>query len=101
VKKKYRIKYLPVAQRDLVGIIEYIKTDSPESANKFLNRFDKAVVKLEDFPSIGQIPKDNRLHRLKYRILVIDSYLVFYVVKDSIVEIRRILHGKRRYSFLL
>lgn len=50
---------------------------------------------------MGQIPKDNRLQSLKYRILVIDSYLVFYVVKDTIVEIRRILHGKRRYSFLL
>jgi hypothetical protein len=25
---------------------------------------------------------------------------VFYAVKGNIVEIRRILHGKRRYSFL-
>ena len=101
MKKKYRVKYLPVAQRDLAGIIEYIKTDSPASANKFLDRFDKAVVKLEGFPLMGTIPKDPRLQRLKYRILVIDSYLIFYVVKDSVVEIRRILHGKRRYSFLL
>ncbi|MBI4682920.1 MAG: type II toxin-antitoxin system RelE/ParE family toxin [Nitrospirae bacterium] len=101
MKKKYKIKYLPVAQRDLVEIIEYIKTDSPLSAYKFFDRFDKSVVKLEDFPFMGQIPKDNRLHRLKYRIFVIDSYLIFYVVKDAIVEIRRILHGKRRYSFLL
>ncbi len=101
MKKKYSIKYLPVAQRDLGGIIEYIKIDSPVSAHKFLDKFDKSVVKLEDFPFMGQIPKDNRLQRLKYRILVIDSYLVFYVVKDTIVEIRRILHGKRRYSFLL
>ncbi|MBI5664280.1 MAG: type II toxin-antitoxin system RelE/ParE family toxin [Nitrospirae bacterium] len=101
MKKKYSIRYLPIAQRDLVGIIDYIKTDSPASAYKFLDRFDKAVVKLEDFPFMGQSPKDIRLQRLKYRILVIDSYLVFYVVKDTIVEIRRILHGKRRYSFLL
>ena len=101
MKKKYRIRYLPIAQRDLVEVIEYIKTDSPLSADKFLDRFDKAVVKLEKFPFMGQIPKDNRLQRLKYRILVIDSYLVFYVVKDAVVEIRRILHGKRKYSFLL
>ncbi len=101
MKKKYRIKYLPVAQRDLIEIIEYIKIDNPGSAIKFLNRLDKSVVKLEDFPFIGQVPKDRRLQGLNYRILLVDSYLVFYVVKDSIVEIRRIIHGKRRYSFLL
>jgi toxin ParE1/3/4 len=101
VKKKYRIKYLPVAQRDLIKIIEYIKIDSPDSAVNFVERFDRAVVKLENFPFMGTVPKDNRLQSLGYRILVIDNYLVFYVVKGSIVEIRRILHGKRRYSFLL
>ncbi|WP_420889704.1 type II toxin-antitoxin system RelE/ParE family toxin [Halanaerobium congolense] len=36
-------------------------------------------------------------------MLVIGSYLVFYVVFENkkIVEIRRILHGKRKYNFLL
>ncbi|MBI4699353.1 MAG: type II toxin-antitoxin system RelE/ParE family toxin [Nitrospirae bacterium] len=101
MKKKYRIKYLPSAQRDLVEITEYIKIDSPVSASKFLDRFDRSVVKLVNFPLMGQIPKDNRLMGMKYRVLVIDNYLVFYVVKDTIVEVRRILHGKRRYSFLL
>ena len=101
MRKKYRIKYLPVAQRDLFKIIEYIKIDSPDFALSFLNRFDKAVVKLENFTLMGTSPKDNRLQSLGYRILVIDNYLVFYVVKNSIVEIRRILHGKRMYSFLL
>ena len=101
MNKKYRIKYLPVAQRDLIEIIEYIKIDSPDSALKLLDRFARSLVKLENFPFMGQSPKDNRLRSLGYRILVIENYLVFYVVHDAIVEIRRILHGKRRYSFLL
>lgn len=101
MKKKCKIKYLPVAQRDLIEIIEYIKIDSPGSAIKLLDRLDKSLVKLEDFPFMGQAPKDNRLRGLNYRILVVDSYLVFYVVKGNIVEIRRIIHGKRKYSFLL
>jgi addiction module RelE/StbE family toxin len=101
VRKKYRIKYLPVAQKDLFEIIEYIKIDNPDSALSFLNRFDKAVVKPENFPLTGKPPKDNRLQSLDYRILVIDNYLIFYIVKNSIVEIRRIIRGKRMYSFLL
>jgi hypothetical protein len=35
-----------------------------------------------------------------YRMLVVDKYLVFYVVK-KIIQIRRVIHGARRYSFLL
>lgn len=101
MKKKCKIKYLPVAQRDLIAIVEYIKTDSPGSAIKFLDRLDKSVAKLEEFPFIGQTPRDNRLRSLNYRILVVDSYLVFYVVKSGIVEVRRIIHGKRKYAFLL
>jgi len=33
--------------------------------------------------------------------LVIGNYLVFYVIKGKTVEIRRILHGQRRYDFLI
>ena len=101
MKKKCKIKYLPVAQRDLIAIVEYIKIDSPGSAIKFLDGLDKSVAKLAEFPFMGQTPRDNRLRSLNYRILVVDRYLVFYVVKGSIVEIRRIIHGKRKYSFLL
>ena len=50
---------------------------------------------------MGVIPNDLRLKSLNYRMLIIDNYLVFYVVKDCIVEIRRILHGRRKYAFLL
>jgi hypothetical protein len=31
----------------------------------------------------------------------VGEYVVFYVVLGDVVEIRRIIHGKRRYSFLI
>lgn len=101
MNKKYRIEYLSIAERDLTEIIEYIKLDSPQSAIDLLDDIDKTISNLEYFPYIGKLPKDSRLQYLNYRILVVNSYLVFYVVTDDIVEIRRILHGKRKYEFLL
>lgn len=101
MSKKYSIEYLPVAERDLTEIIEYVQLDSPESALNLLDEIDSTILKLEDFPFIGKIPKDSRLQLLNYIILIVSSYLVFYIVKDDIVEIRRILHGKRKYDFLL
>jgi addiction module RelE/StbE family toxin len=101
MNKKYRIEYLAIAAQDLTDIIEYITLDNPQSALKLLDEIDESISKLEDFPYMGIKPRDTRLQRLKYRILVVSSYLIFYVVKDDYVEIRRILHGKRKYQFLL
>lgn len=101
MNKKYRIEYLPIAQKDLEEILDYIQTDNPGVALKLLDQIDKAVSQLADFPLMGIVPKDFRLQYLNYRMLVVESYLVFYVVKDDTVEIQRILHGKRKYSFLI
>lgn len=101
MRKKYEINYLPIAVSDLEEIIEYIKIDNPDAALNMLNTIDEAISKLKDFSEIGVIPKDKRLKRLGYRIKVCKNYLVFYVIKENIIEIRRILHGKRNYEFLL
>ena len=97
----FKIEYLPVAQKDLIEILEYIQRDNPPAALALLNKIDESIAKLGDFPLMGAMPKDIRLKSLGYRMLVIGNYLVFYVLMDDIVEIRRIMHGKRRYEFLV
>ena len=89
--KPYDIRYLRTAERDLIDIFEYIKKDNSAAA------FSQLALT----PLLGAIPKDERLKRLGYRMLIVDKYLVFYVVKNKAVQIRRIIHGARRYSFLL
>ena len=101
MKKKHRIRYLPIAQQDLIEIFDYIREDNPTAATNFIDKIDKSISKLELFPKLGVVPKDYRLEFLGYRMLVIDSYLVFYVIIENIIVIRRIIHGRRRYSFLL
>jgi addiction module RelE/StbE family toxin len=100
MEKKYKIEYLPSSAKDLTEIVDYIKIDSPQSALNFLDKIDESISHLEQFPFIGVIPNDIRLQSLGYRILLIDNYLVFYVVFDDIVEIRRIISGKRKYEFV-
>jgi len=99
---KFSIEYLPTAEKDLIDIFEYILSDNPSAATSFLDHVDQSILKLEDFPYMGVVPKDTRLKYLSYRILLVENYLVFYVVHEvqELVEIRRVLHGKRRYNFL-
>ena len=98
---KYKIVYLPAAERDLSEIFEYISRDSPSAALSLLDKIDEDVSRLAEFPQLGKTPQDNRLQKLGYKMLIINNYLVFYVLKQKTVEIRRILHGKRKYEFLL
>ncbi len=97
----FAIRYLRTAQRDLIEIFEYIKKDRPQAASGLLDKFDKSIARLAANPKLGIIPKDERLKRLGYRVLVVDKYLIFYVVKSKMVQIRRVIHGARKYNFLL
>jgi toxin ParE1/3/4 len=102
--KKCEVHYLPAAQQDLIDILNYIKQDSPTAAHKpiqVIQEIDEVISGLEEFPNMGVTPKDLYLKSLSYKMLVINNYLVFYVIKDEIIQIRRIVHGKRKYSFIL
>ena len=103
MNNKFRIEYLPIAEKDLTEILDYIQIDNPTAALNLLDEIDKAISKLSYFPYMGSIPKDQRLILLNYRMLIVANYLVFYVVLDEeeVVEIRRVLHGKRKYDFLV
>jgi addiction module RelE/StbE family toxin len=101
MSQKYEIRYLPAAEKDLTNILEYIKKDNSSAALKLINEIDETISRLEEFPNMGVIPKDLRLKSLNYRMLIVGNYLVFYTATNNVVEIRRVLHGKRKYSFLL
>ena len=99
---KRLISITEAAEQDLAEIVEYISNDNPAAALKLAENIEQSILQLEDFPLIGSIPKNRRLTRKGYRILIVDSYLVFYVLLDNeTVEIRRIISGKRDYKFLL
>jgi len=101
MNKKYSIRYLSTAEKDINDIFEYIYLDNPSAANSILNKFDNTISKLASHPFLGIVPNDIRLKRLGYRILIIDNYLVFYVIKVTTIQVRRIIHGARKYKFLV
>jgi addiction module RelE/StbE family toxin len=98
---KYRLRYLPIAQEDLIAIFDYIAEDSPGRAFAFVDKLDKQIGHLEAHPLLGHLPKHPRLREYGYRVLVIESYLVFYVVREEEVEIHRVIHGSRNIEHLI
>lgn len=97
----FNIRYLSTAENDLDDIFDYIMRDNPSAAVSLLKKFDHSISQLAINPEIGIVPKDDRLKKLGYRMLIVGKYLVFYLVKANTVQIRRIIHGARKYNFLL
>lgn len=99
--KRLPVVYLPSAQADLLDAYAYIRRDNPQAAADWLTLADSALSRLSAFPESGARPKDERLAAKGYRVVVLGEHLAFYVVTARCVQVRRVLHGKRRYEFLL
>ena len=103
LRSEAQVINIGLVQKDLNEIIAYIQHDNPDAALKFLDKIDKSISQLRQFPYKGTISDDDNLQSKNYRMLIIESYLVFYIINENQkeVEIRRIIHGKRKYDFLL
>lgn len=101
MKKKFEIQYLEIAKNDLEQIFDYILRDNPGIALDILDEIDSKVSNLAVFPDMGRVPKNDKVKALGYRVLMINKYLIFYVIKENIIEIHRVLHSSRDYNNLL
>jgi toxin ParE1/3/4 len=98
---KYTLRYLPVAVDDLISIFDWLADDSPTNAAAFVDKLDQRIGNLETHPWLGRIPRDDKLQSSGYRVLVIESYLIFYIVRGKTVEIHRVVHGSRNLEDIL
>lgn len=103
MENKYKLRYIKLAHSDLRGIIDYISNQlfARQAALDLVDKLDKAISNLIHYLFSGHPYRNN--HRLEdeYRVLVVENYMVFYVVYNDVVEIRRILYGKRNFEELI
>lgn len=98
---KFTVRLLSVAEEDLAEAIIFIAADNPAAALALADRIEKSLASLAAHPYLGRVPDDIDLMRLGYRYLVVDNYLIFYVVVAKDVLVHRIIHGAMDYHGLL
>jgi toxin ParE1/3/4 len=99
--EKYKLLIFPAAKRDLQELVDYINEQSSYDDSRLYDDIAEHVASLAELPFRHPLMKNSLLRPKGYRVLLVHSYLVFYVVMGDEVQIRRILHGKRQYKFLL
>jgi len=98
---RHVLRYLPAAQDDLISILDYIAEDSPVRAEEFVADVENRIGLLERNPLLGRTPRHLKLREYGYRVLIVRSYLVFYMIRGNIIEIHRVVHGSRNLDQLI
>jgi addiction module RelE/StbE family toxin len=101
----YNIQITEPAERDLYEIGAYISKEllEPETAKKVVSKIAKGIASLEDIPLRNTLVADKRLSNKGIRKIIVDNYIVFYIVteEDKTVTIIRILYSRRDWMNIL
>lgn len=102
---KYSIIRTDKADEQLREIIFYIADDSGsiDISLNYLEKIEKAINSLEDFPASGSVPKYSILRKQGFRVLIVERHLVFYKINDEKKEvvIYAVVDGRREYRNLI
>jgi len=87
----YEVKYLPIAERDIVHIDEAL-SQYPNKTKRLFRELDKKLKALENMPYMWPVYQAKPV----YRKMVLEDHLLFYTVDetDHLVIVYRVLYDK-------
>ena len=97
---KYRVKILPLFEDDLDNAVDYIskKLKNSNAALRLIDSVQSAIEKralqAESFEQFHSAKE----RRYPYYRIYVKNYIVFYVVIDDIMEVRRLLYNRKNYK---
>ena len=98
--EEYKLKIMPSAQIDILDIVEHMNVLPPETAGTNYESFIEQIGALSIIPERCPLAKDTQLRLRGYRTLAVNDYTVFFVIRSTAVEIRRVLYSKKQYERL-
>lgn len=94
----HEITKRPQAERDIEECFVYIAEDDLDTGVYFLAAVEDSLERLAEFPHLGKQRTftDKRFQNIRmWRVTGFESYLIFYRVEESAIEVIRVLHGSR------
>ncbi|MFI5104348.1 MAG: type II toxin-antitoxin system RelE/ParE family toxin [Terriglobales bacterium] len=89
-----KIIWSPEAAADFAAIVRYIREDNAAAAQRVARSVYQHISQLKSFPNQGRPGRMDGTRELVFPPL---PFVVVYRVKESVVEIVRMLHGAQRW----
>ncbi|OUP60039.1 plasmid stabilization protein [Faecalitalea cylindroides] len=94
--EKYKLRYLPLFEQDLIQTISYITNvlKNTDAAEKLVNDIEDAIQESLEYPLAFE-PLPSKKRDYPYYRIYIRNYVIYYVVIGDVMEVRRFLYGAR------
>ena len=92
--------FTPQAWQDALEIVEYIGTDNPEAASRFLPALEETCTQAALFAGMGSVRTFQRKDLKGVRMLPVtgfEHYLIFYTAVQKNMKVLRVLHAARDF----
>ena len=100
-ESEHALQWLVPASEDLESILAHLAKERPSAAEALAIRIEDVCALLMQSPFLGKILPDRLGFSPAYRILIVEAYVLVYLVEDEVVLIHRLLHGARNYREFL
>ena len=96
-QNNYKIRYLPLFEKDLTEIIFYISNilNNPNAAESLIDDVEFAILECSKSPLSFEPYHSSKKRKNPYYRIYVKNYVVYYVVIDDVMEIRRLLYKGR------
>lgn len=103
MKKNYKVRYLPLFYDDLTRIVDYIvyKLGNEIAAKNLIDEIEKEIKQRANNPQFFEKYMSTRNRKNTYYRIYVKNYIIFYIVRDDVMEIRRMLYSKRNFNHFI
>ena len=99
---KYKVHWAEVAEKDLLGIIEYIAEDSLTNAIYVFEKLKKKASSLNKFPQRGSIGPELKGHGIiLYRELIVTPWRIIYRISGKKVYVLSVIDSRQNVEDIL
>lgn len=93
-----RVEWTPAAEASLLAIARYIAVDDPGAALAIYEEIRRQVGNLAEHPEIG---RPGRVLGTRELVINRTPFIAAYRVKQGVVTVLSVLHGKQRWPTTL
>ncbi len=94
---KFTLKILPLFEEDLNEIVDYISINlkNPVAAQRLVDDVEIAIFNRLSSPLAFEPYESQNPHPYPYYRINVRNFLIFYVVIDDVMEVRRLVYSRR------
>ena len=98
--KKYKVTFLPGFEEGLNNAVDYlsIKLRNPDAAEALVDRVEKAIKERSREPEAFEKYRSRKERKYPYYRIYVGEYIIFYVVIDDTMEVRRFYHRLQNWK---